>query len=555
MAQFQLCFRTVPETVLRCLPPVSTFERQPAGRKSLMKAAQDCCKLCHLFLTSECGGTPMEEQISNRHESDLGGRFLPFGDTNQVHVTVVVPSDTAHLPAVQHTAWMLLNLLARQQGVVQQIGLSCPPSIPLAGRIVPFAPRNLDLRLALLAGCDAIGIVPVSSNSVGGRVLIVGSNRSDDADLYVHGDGWCGGVMTAPITPYLQTSALPFGPYIAACLAAAEIFKAARLKPESYVPVQSAIFSAWGLQTSTSAIDEGPKAISVAPNFALAGVGAVGCAFLHTLWACTGFHGLAILADNDRKFLENTNLNRYVLFGRASVGHPKATEAARLIADSECTFDPRDIAIQELSAFPNLVVSAVDQNISRAAIQNRYPSLILSGSTKDLRAEILRCGPPGTGACLRCYNPPEVILSDDDIRATIHKQSDDEIAKYTDAIGITVEEARQWADKGQCGMAGERVLSHIRAQEDEPREFAVGFVSVMAGTLLFAQLVKECMDSSVPLSDDTNRSVFQFWSSTSGRNKPSPLARDPQCPMCKPDAPATKIWSERFYDRSRGRGG
>jgi len=52
-----------------------------------------------------------------------------------------------------------------------------------------------------------------------------------------------------------------------------------------------------------------------------------------------------------------------------------------------------------------MLLSAVDTNESRQALQERYVPLAFSASTLNLRAEILRCGPPEIGACLSCFNP------------------------------------------------------------------------------------------------------------------------------------------------------
>jgi len=54
--------------------------------------------------------------------------------------------------------------------------------------------------------------------------------------------------------------------------------------------------------------------------------------------------------------------------------------------------------------------SPLDTNRARQALQGHYSPLILSASTFDLRAEVLRAGPPGLGACLRCGGGVTVLL-------------------------------------------------------------------------------------------------------------------------------------------------
>lgn len=491
----------------------------------------------------------MIEKVSNRHEGDLGGVFLPFGDVNNVELTVVVDPASAELTNVQHTAWMLINLLVRLQGIVQHVHIVCPPGVPLRGRIVPLAPRHLDLRTALIQGAQAVGVVPVDGTGPFERTIVVGHGIGwqEAADLYAWGNEWCGGICNSPFFPssFGQQSSLPFGPYTAACIAAGEVFKAARMNPESYMAPRTAYYSLWQHRAGALPIADGPTFVEAVVDAALAGVGAVGSAFLHAVWACEGIQGQFLLADNDKKGVESTNLNRYGLFGFNSVGQRKATEAARIAADTPISWLAHDGAFEQVSNLPPRVVSAVDINSSRQAIQNRYPARILSGSTLDLRAEVLRCGPPGTGACLRCYNPPEKISADEDLRASLRSAGDDKLAELAEAAGISVEDAKEWAHTGRCGIAGERLLPHLQITEAPPL-FAVGFVSVMAGTMLAAEFVKDHLECSVPLSESTQRATFQFHSPIANANRATVYGRDPICPMCDPTTIACQKWQQRF---------
>ncbi len=228
----------------------------------------------------------MSQCISNRHESDLGGHFSPFGDVKPVGVSVIVPKELAAFPAVQHTAWMLVNLLARFAGVVNCVSIECPPGIPQAGRIIPLALRSADLDVALLHGGRAIGVVPVENNLPLERTIVVGNGvASTDGLLFCLGSGWCGGFARSH--DFMRTldpkSSLPIGPYIAACLAAGEVFKAARMQANTYESPASAFYSAYSHRASDSPIPDGPSTANASIQASLAGVGAVGCAMLHAL--------------------------------------------------------------------------------------------------------------------------------------------------------------------------------------------------------------------------------------------------------------------------------
>jgi hypothetical protein len=108
--------------------------------------------------------------------------------------------------------------------------------------------------------------------------------------------------------------------------------------------------------------------------------------WVHALWATPGLTGDVELADADRKGVTTTNLNRCPVFGWASLGLPKALEAARIAGDASVAWHPHRSRFEDLGVTPALLVSAVDTNRARQALQGRYPPLILSASTLDLRS-------------------------------------------------------------------------------------------------------------------------------------------------------------------------
>src|SRR5207237_1464379 len=81
---------------------------------------------------------------------------------------------------------------------------------------------------------------------------------------------------------------------------------------------------------------------------------------------------------------------------------------------------------------------------------------------------------------------------------------------------------------------------------DGEGEFAVGFVSVMAGTMLAAEFVKGQLGYEGPLSEDLQRATFQFFSPLARSNRASAYRRDPGCPMCDPSTIACTRWAERY---------
>ena len=502
------------------------------------------------------------ERISDRHEGDLGGRLEPFGKTRQVAVTVVAAPGTAHLAAAQHTAWMLVNLLARAVGIVTIVRVTCPPLVPVAGRVIPLASRDLPLREALVAGGQAIGAVPVEAAGhpqAGDTVIITCGTHPDAAQWpgarYAAGHGWWGGVSSQPLLVGDPASNLPFGPYVAASLAAAEVYLRARLPASAYGAAAQAV--GWDCWTQALTPSPAPGAPATIPDLdmsgtALAGAGAVGTVWIHAIWATPGVRGSVLIADADKAGVTNSNLNRCPLFGAASLGEPKAAEAARICHDATVTWDPRKARFEDLGTTPGILVSAVDTNRAREALQDRYPPRILSASTRDLRAETLRAGPPGQGACLRCYNPPEPLPADDDLRAQVRAGGAQAIRALAEQAGVSEAAVRRWLDQPGCDEVGDRLLATLRSDAPEPPpRFAAGFTSVMAGTMLAAETIKLLLGQPVsPHIPGANNVTFQFLKPAAISNAARILARDPSCPACPPTGAATQRWQQR-YEQAR----
>ncbi|MGC3991995.1 MAG: ThiF family adenylyltransferase [Chthoniobacteraceae bacterium] len=318
------------------------------------------------------------------------------------------------------------------------------------------------------------------------------------------------------------------------------------MKEENFRPTSRVFYSAWDYNVQSEPSIVGHQELTLEIEGLLAGVGAVGCSFLHTLWATPGLSGRLSLLDNDPKGLEASNLNRYILFGEASIGLPKASTAASLLTSSKIAFEGFDIGIGEFQAVqrPNYIISAVDKNTPRHQIQVRYPARLFSASTSDLRAEVLRCGPPGIGACLACYNKEETVIGDEALRSKMINAPIQELQIQADRLGCTVEMLRKALDQSHCGEVGERVLAELRESSD-PHQFSVGFVSVMAGVMLASAYLKDKIPNSTVLSDELQRAVFQFQNPLFPYNRAGSYGRDPSCTKCGP-GPALDIWTKRF---------
>ncbi len=489
------------------------------------------------------------ERISSRHEGNLGGRLRPFDETDAVSVTLEIAEDVAGLAAVQHTAWMALNMLTRLSGIVMRIYLVCPRGIPLAGRVVPLAQRTLSLDEALFEGATAIATVPcekVAPQRPEGFLLVIGPGGPVADGFRVHGEGWWGGVTSgAAIAPH-SDSCLPYGPYLAASFAVGEVFKAARIDPRRYHRAQSVFYSLWTHRATASPDPAGPATVSgTRLSESLAGVGAVGCIAVHALWATPGLLGDVVLADSDKNGVDITNLNRYLLFGRASVGKPKASTAADIARDGDILWLPYDGNLESYLGPARRILCAVDTNTSRRAVQARWPASLLMASTEELRAELVRCDPRHGGPCARCFNDPVAAIPDDERRQRFLSMSTEEQRTFAESVGATVGDALEWAQTGRCSTSGDRVRDALLGPHNALEAWAVPFVSCAAGVMLAAEAVKETMDARTPLSPSVPRATVQFWrpEESSGAK---PYLRDLGCPMCRPGTEAVTVWRERM---------
>lgn len=483
--------------------------------------------------------------VSNRHEGDLGGDLHSIDSVCAVPIRVHV-SENASALNVQHTVWMLINLLCRLERVVSKIYLDCPSRIALHPRVIPFGSSG-ELRSSLFEAAGKIDSVPVLSSQDGDTdfIIHVGPKPYGPASWNAFGDGWCGRLFRgAAITD--TNSPLPLGPYVAACLAAGEVFRATRIK--DYRACKEIAYSLWTYSTGDECA-AGPPALEVrVADVLLSGVGAVGTAVLHTLWAASAA-GTIWVADNDEKGVDDSNLNRYCLFSKDARGQKKASIAANLLSDDSLKLIPHDGGFEYFFSSvrkPRIVLSAVDKNSARHGIQSKYPPLMLSASTKDLRAELLRCGPPGSGACLACYNPLETNeKTEDEIRNNL-KEAPRWASELYRELGISKQDAEAWVFDGKCSVTGERIVEHLRFGQSDVPQFAVGFVSVIAGAMLAGQLMKELARPTQILSEIVNRANFQFMDPISKVNRSEFYVRDGNCPKCRPNSPAVEVWAERF---------
>ena len=277
-----------------------------------------------------------------------------------------------------------------------------------------------------------------------------------------------GGISTGEIISRDPRSQLALGPYAAACLASAHVFNTVRVVVGRTSPPESVFYSLWSFETShappTDPAGTGPHDVSVALDAVLAGSGAVGCAWLHAIWAAPSLTGRVVVADDDKEGVDLSNLNRCIIFARIA-RQAKGERGEAHLPRRHVDIQPYDGPVGAVEDRPPLLLSAVDTNRSREAVQGLYPAHLLSASTHGMRAELLRCDPPAGAACLRCFNPPETGTPDEVLRRRFLAASPERQAELADAAGQTLAAAVRWAIEGTCGYATDRLMEHMRTDE------------------------------------------------------------------------------------------
>jgi len=489
--------------------------------------------------------------LGDRHRGDLDGRLQ---QGRPVAVAVVVDGP-ATAPADQHTAWMLINLLARLEGVVERV-LVVASNTGLHPRVCPTA-AGATFPEALIETANAVGGVPVGraeTFGTDGIVFHIGPGPTPTRGWRVAGDGWSATLSTSAVPAPSARSRLPVGPYAAACLAAGEVFRAVCLI--DYAQVRALSVNLWAHTTTTDTTigGPGPAEVQAVLDFGLAGVGAVGVAVLHTLWACEGLAGRAVIADDDPEGVEETNLNRYVLFDRRHIDLAKASTAAAIYGGpGQLRVDPVDGRYDRDNIdnpAPRVLLSAVDGNESRHALQQGFaPGAAFGGSTQGLRAEVTRCGPPGEGPCLACFNPVDDEVPDTVRRSAIRKLDDSRLAQLAARIGSDPDRLKAWAASGDCGLISAEALGHLKADDEPQALFSVGFVSVMAGVMLAAELVRQAVGDEPGGAWQSVKFQFQRPDAPiNGRRRGQ--RPDRSCAVCN-DAIHANVWRRRHREAER----
>lgn len=346
--------------------------------------------------------------------------------------------------------------------------------------------------------------------------------------------GWLAALnRTAPLSRDKHNS--PFGALLAAALGAAEIFKAL-LQPPAGTIAQFGSTTVSCFDYSLDGTDPGPclpNSIHI-PFSILGGVGAVGNAFLLALSFVKNVSGDLLVVDND--IVDWTNLNRYLLAVEADADPTHATAktelAVRLFSGSAVRLHPYQ---ESLNSFlgrihrkevcrPEIMLSAVDNNDARWAMQSVWPQLLIEGATDRTLSQVSRHEYGTSLACLKCIHPKssksqnyvDQLSKLSGLRADVIERSHQSAALTLVEEHITAgaTEEQRILLRRQIGAPICSILSELEKVSKMPSvelpvQPAVSFVSMIAGLFMAGELVKRA--SELPSTLETIYQLDSFF--------------------------------------------
>ncbi len=397
------------------------------------------------------------------------------------------------------TARLLVNLLARLYPRLAILG-----GDGAASELAAVA-REINPLIDLDTSADGlnVGVTVGAGNGIGETALHVSSNA------------WIARIGTAPLDiPGDKPN--PIGAVVAACLAAANIF---RHSFRTYLPHagldRDLTFSAFDYTPTVADGPALPDCIDITGTH-LVGAGAIGNAFLWTIAEVPQVRGNLPVIDGE--VIDLGNLQRYVLARDADADGTtwKAQRAAEALAHTNVRVIPHDVtwgnylrAVGTSELFR--VCVALDTARDRLAVQASLPRTTLNAWTQVGDLGVSRHAFRDSDACLACVYMPDGEVPSEDVlvaealglpkevvRPLLHNGAapdDALLAAIAQHLNVSVDVLSFFRGKPlrtlyQDGICG-GLLLRFGAQIG-PR-FAVttplAFQSALAGVLLAAELI------------------------------------------------------------------
>jgi hypothetical protein len=228
------------------------------------------------------------DTLANRHSLAVDG-LSASTDSKVQSVRIVVDEGWGASRGGQLLVSCLVNLLCRQAGVVREIEIAAAKAPLLIALPFDAGDRDFPACLEQLSIWAVSNVVPVSTTNTSEPAdiaIIVGGKKepsrisTNGVEIFVVGDGWRAwvGDETAAPSNVASHSANPLGPFLAATLAAGEVFKRSRgIKRGRYLTCDG--YSLWSGKASNNwqDLDDGPELVGrTLPPIHIVGAGAVG---------------------------------------------------------------------------------------------------------------------------------------------------------------------------------------------------------------------------------------------------------------------------------------
>jgi len=473
----------------------------------------------------------LARQRGNRHSlsGELRERFEQAETGAVRRVRITANPAVAESTGGQHALWMLANLLARQFAVVHEIQIAVA-RVPLHDGVAHFGKgRDLAETLATTVGLVAGPAVRVSlpgdvQEPADVEACIGAARPASDVPrrFGAVGSGWnvaAGDPGQLPSIVPMDRGAL--GPYFAACLVAGEVFKllgGLREGKGRFITSLNLSLWDWAEYPRWEELPAGDWPFGgELPSFYLIGAGAVGQAAAAALTASRQLRGFATVIDGDQIDGEGTNLNRYPLATTRDLGASKATLLGQHLQSTgfgvhtddrnwpAYAYDPllpnprADLAQLEAEYRYRLILSCVDKNPARHAVQNFWPEFIIGASTSDLALAVAGYDMRSPYECLKCANPIEPPgPTIEELTHQLRQLSPLQQEQWACEHGLDQGAVVQHLANPRCGTLGEQEISRF-ARRGTANDWSVGFVSVAAGTLL-GGFAKRCVNGQAVTS-------------------------------------------------------
>ncbi|HZF93886.1 MAG TPA: E2 ligase fold family C protein [Allosphingosinicella sp.] len=303
---------------------------------------------------------------------------------------------------------LAVRLLARLYPTLRIIGPS-NPALPLTAELEELAKAiNPEIEISLTGEADVRLIFGATTAEAGTQVIYAGS------------DGWLAKV--SKVGPQgCGTTDLPFGAGAAACLGAANVFRAIFSDwLEAPQLDEAAVLSLLDFSTGASAA-QGPGAIEVDIGATpLVGLGAIGNGVIWALSRTRGVSGALHLVDHET--VELSNLQRYVLATQEDDQQLKVAVAQQALAAGGFEAEVLPFACRwdeylQGQGHPVLgrVVAALDSAEDRIAVQASLPRRTLNAWTQAGDLGVSRHGFNDSDACLTCLYLPTGTKPNQDV--------------------------------------------------------------------------------------------------------------------------------------------